>query len=483
MKREIVLGVDSSTQSTKVIAVDIESGETLGIGRAPHTGENIQHPGDWWVALRQAVREVAEPSYVVLAIAVAAQQHGLVTIDDSGHPVRPAPLWNNSEAAEDARRLNDQADFATLVGSRLVASFTIAKLAHLARTEPADLDRTTSAGLPHDWLNFKLTGTLATDRGDASGTGWWSPVQNRVMPELLALAVGDKAASRLQLPRVLGPDETAGHLTAEASEFLGLPIGILVGAGTGDNMGAALGAGATRGEIVVSLGTSGTAYGVSDSATTDPTGMVAGFADATGKFMPLTCMLNCTRVVDVFAALFGVDAAHALDAAGYVEPGADGLLLVPYFGGERTPNLPYSSGELLGMTYRNTAAAMMVRAAVDGVASGLALCIEALAAAGIEAPGIVLVGGGSQHPAWQRAIADATGLPVEVRAGGEHVARGAAVQAAAAVREETVEDLSRLWRPPVFAEIEPVPGLVDAFRLDYRKALIEARKAPSDRMT
>jgi xylulokinase len=237
-------------------------------------------------------------------------------------------------------------------------------------------------------------------------------------------------------------------------------------------MGAALGIGAATGEMVISLGTSGTAYSVSERPTSDPTGMVAGFADATGRFLPLTCMLNCTRVVDVFAGLFGLETVEALELAGSVDAGADGLLLVPYLGGERTPNLPDATGEIFGVTYQNLTPGTVIRAAVDGVAAGLTLCVEALASLGISAPEIVLVGGGSRHATWQRAIAGATGLPVTVREGGEHVARGAAVQAAAVVRNETVAALSKRWRPDVVTVVEPSPGEAAAYQFQRRKSLI-----------
>src|SRR5918997_373673 len=176
MPRSVVLGIDSSTQSTKVIAVDVATGEVAGEGRAPHSGRDTQHPSEWWDALVTATRQAAGPDARVEAIAVGGQQHGLVTFDAEGRVVRPAPLWNNVAAAPDAERLNAEADFATEVGSRLVASFTIAKLAHLARTAPDDLARTAAVCLPHDWLNYRLTGALLTDRGEASGSGWWSPL-------------------------------------------------------------------------------------------------------------------------------------------------------------------------------------------------------------------------------------------------------------------------------------------------------------------
>lgn len=473
MAREVVLGVDSSTQSTKVLAVDLETGEILGEGRAPHSGEDIQDPRDWWFALRAATRAAVVGNLTVRGIAVAGQQHGLVTLDASGTPVRPAPLWNNVASAPDAERLNAAADFAAEIGTRLIASITITKLAHLARTEPDDLARTVSVGLPHDSLNLKLTGQLATDRGEASGSGWWSPGQGRVRRDLLALAVGERDAARLCLPEVRAPEEPAGTLSRAAADELGLPAGIPVGPGTGDNMGAAVGVGAAAGEYVISLGTSGTAFAVSDHATHDPTGGVCGFADATGRFLPLACMLNCTRVFDTVANLLGIPRAEALDRAGRVEPGAGGLLLVPYFAGERTPNLPEATGTILGVAAVTAVPDRFLRAAIDGVAAGLAYCVGALQKLGVSAPLVTLVGGGSAHPTWQQSIADATGLPVVVRAGGEHCARGAATQIAAIVRGESVAELAGKWRPKVIAEAEPRPGVREAFALERREHMIE----------
>jgi xylulokinase len=228
---------------------------------------------------------------------------------------------------------------------------------------------------------------------------------------------------------------------------------------------------------VVSLGTSGTAYAVSDHPTADATGEVAGFADTTGRFLPLACMLNCTRVLDTIAAMFGIDRIEALDRAGKMAPGAGGLLLLPYFAGERTPNLPHAKGAIHGLTAGTATPDLMLRAAVDGVAAGIAYCVEALARVSVTAPLVTMVGGGARHATWQQAIADATGLPVEVRAGSEHVARGAAVQAAAIVRGETVADLSERWRPPVIASVAPRTGTRDQFQLDRRRAYIREMKA------
>lgn len=469
----VVLGIDSSTQSTKVVAVDLASGEVVGEGRAPHTGEDRQRPEDWWEALNAAIYATLGSDMKVEAIAVGGQQHGLVALDEAHQPVVPASLWNNTAAAPDAARLNDEADFAAEVGSRLVASFTIAKVAHLARTDPAALARTAAVCLPHDYLNLRLTGALATDRGDASGSGWWSPISGDQRRDLLALACGDDNARRLHLPEVRAPEQQAGTLHPDAAKALGLPAGTPVAAGTGDNMAAALGIGAAAGELVISLGTSGTAFIVSDTPTMDPSGEVCGFADATGRFMPLACMLNCTRVLDVVAGMLGIARQDALDRAGAVEPGANGLLLLPYFEGERTPNLPESTGSLSGLRAATATPDLLLRAAVDGVAAGIAYCVDALAEVGLAAPSATLVGGGSASPVWRQAIADATGLDIAVRGGGEHAARGAAIQAAAMVTNELVATVAARWRPEIVSEVQPRPGTREAFRLDERRQLID----------
>ncbi|MDQ3779161.1 MAG: xylulokinase [Chloroflexota bacterium] len=476
MTRAVVLGVDSSTQSTKVLALDVETGAVVGEGRAPHSGHDTQHPDEWWSALKAALAQVVNDQTSVVGLAVSGQQHGCVLIDAANAAVRPAPLWNNVDAAPDAARLNHEADFSALVGSRLVASFTIAKMAHLARIAADDMARAVAVGLPHDWLNLRLTGDLTTDRGDASGTGWWSPTEGCYRPDLLALAVGNETAARLRLPLVRGPNDVAGVLSAAAASELGLPVGIPVGPGSGDNMAAALGVGAAPGELVISLGTSGTAFLVSETPTADETGEVCGFADATGRFLPLTCMLNCTRVVDIMAKLLGMARREVLDRVGALPPGADGLIMLPYLAGERTPNLPDASGMIHGVTMANATAEALVRAAVDGVAAGLAYCVQALARLGLTAPSITLTGGGSAHPTWRQAIADATGLPVSVREGSEHAARGAALQAAAVVRGESVADAVARWRPAVMAEVPPRLEMQAAFALDARRHLIRQQQ-------
>ncbi|MDQ3693482.1 MAG: xylulokinase [Chloroflexota bacterium] len=475
MRRDVVLGIDSSTQATKVVAVDVETGAVIGEGRAPHSGADVQDPNDWWDALITATRLAVPSGTRVVGLSVAGQQHGCVTIDETGAPVRPAPLWNNVASAPEAERLNEQADFAAEVGTRLVASFTITKLAHLARTAPDALARTAAVGLPHDWLNFKLTGALASDRGDASGSGWWSPREGRDRRDLLALAVGSDAAARLRLPEVRGPNEPAGTLSAGAAAELGLPAGIPVGAGTGDNMAAALGIGAEPGEVVVSLGTSGTVYAVTSEPTADETGEICGFADATGRFLPLACMLNCTRVVDTVARMFGMDLEVALDRAAAAPFGAAGLTMTPYLAGERTPNLPTATGTILGLTAATATLDLFLRAALEGVAAGLSYCVDALERLGLTGTTVTLVGGGSAHRAWRQVIADVIGVPVVLRGGGEHAARGAAIQAAAIVRGEPIIDLVAHWRPEVIGVVEPNMEHHDRFVRRQTAGISEAR--------
>jgi xylulokinase len=475
----VVIGIDSGTQSVKALVVDLGTGEVVAQGRAPHTGETVQDPGMWWTALVAAVREAiraAGPGIEARAISVDGQQHGFVTLDADRQPVMPAPLWNNTDSAPDADRLNGLADFATETGTRLVASITVTKLAHLARTRPDLLAHVAAVCLPHDYLNLRLTERLTTDRGEASGSGWWSSISQTYRRDLLALAAGDEMARALELPRVVGPDDVAGHLSVAAANDLGLPAGIPVGAGSGDNSAAAAGIGAEPGELVISLGTSGVAFTVAGQPTGDTSGEVCGFADATGRYLPLACMINCTRVVDTIAASVGLDRETALSAAGTMAPGADGLLLLPYFGGERTPNLPVATGQLLGLTDNNATGTHYVRAALDGVAAGLAYCVDALGRDGFRASEATLVGGGSASPVWQQVVADALGLPVAVRSGSEHAARGMAAQAAAIATGTTTFDRTQAWRPPVIATATPRPEFRDAFRMDQRRELIDAMR-------
>lgn len=416
----LVAGVDSSTQSVKVVVRDAESGALVRESRAMHPDGTEVHPDHWMAAFRTATDGLLDG---VAAISVAAQQHGMVVLDDAGEVVRPALLWNDTRSAPDAADL--VADFggpqawADAVGSVPVASFTVSKLRWLARSEPEVAARVNHVVLPHDWLMWRLAGKpveMTTDRGDASGTGYWSPKAGDYRLDLLQLAFGREVG----LPRVAMPNEIVGQ-TAD---------GVLLAAGTGDNMGAALGVGASPGDVVISLGTSGTAFAVSSEPTADASGVVAGFADATGRFLPLVCTLNAARVITATAAMLGTDANSLSDLALTSPAGSGGLVLLPYLDGERTPNLPNATGTLYGMTRANMTPAHVARASIEGMLCGLADAVDALRAQGVTPGRILLVGGAAANPSVQAVAATVFDLPIVIPAPGEYVADGAARQAA-----------------------------------------------------
>lgn len=455
----LVLGIDSSTQSTKVEVRDADDGRLVASGRAPHPAttppRSEQDPEAWWQALQTALAQCGRPR--VAAIAVAGQQHGLVVLGEDGRVLRPAKLWNDTESAEDAARLVERVgaeSWARQCGSMPVAAFTISKLAWLKRHEPDVFSRVRRILLPHDWLTYRLTGNFTTDRGDASGTGYFSPEGSTWRADLLSL-VDETVEWMDKLPTVLRPDEPAGTLSATASEQLQLPAGIAVAPGTGDNMAAALGLGVDRAELVISIGTSGTAYTISDSQTADASGAVAGFADATGRFLPLVCTLNGTKVTDAFARVLGVS-REAFDALALATSGAGGLVLLPYLDGERTPNRPHARGVVAGIGSDVTRESV-ARAAIEGVSCGLLDGVDALVEAGVavDRTRARLIGGGARSPAFQRIFASLLGAPVAVMPDVEHVARGACVQAAAVLRRVNPRVVAKEWRPSDALLVEP----------------------------
>ncbi|GAA3766358.1 xylulokinase [Micromonospora maritima] len=446
----LVAGVDSSTQSCKVVVRDAETGALVRQGRAPHPAGTEVEPAAWWDALRAAVAEAGGLADVA-AVSVGGQQHGMVCLDEAGEVVRPALLWNDTRSADAARDLVAEAGggetgrrfWAEATGAVPVASFTATKLRWLARHEPANADRVAAVCLPHDWLTWRLAGApgldaLRTDRGDASGTGYWSPRTGEYRLDLLEQAFG----RRPRVPVVLGPAEAAGQLDPAAlgdGPTAAGPVGgagsgaagrVLLGPGTGDNAAAALGVGAGPGDVVVSIGTSGTVFAVADAPAADAAGAVAGFADATGRFLPLVCTLNAARVLDAAATLLGVDLDTLGELALSAPAGADGLVLVPYLEGERTPDRPHATGELRGLTLGTSTPAHLARAAVEGLLCGLADGLDALLAQGARADRIILVGGGARSAAVRRIAPQVFGRPVVVPPPGEYVADGAARQAA-----------------------------------------------------
>jgi xylulokinase len=417
----LVAGVDSGTQSTKVVVCDAATGAVVRQASAPHPDGTEVDPAAWAQALDLACAGGLLDG--VTAVSVAAQQHGMVTLDPDRQVVRPAVLWNDVRSAGAAADLIEErggaAAWIEAIGSVPVPSFTVTKLRWLADNEPESAARVESVVLPHDWLTARLLGPgaeLVTDRGDASGTGYWSPLCGGYREDLLAQAFGRE----LRVPRVLGPGAAAGQT----------PEGMLVGPGTGDNMGAALGLGAEPGDVVVSLGTSGTAFAVHTRPVADPSGVVAGFADATGRYLPLVATLNAARVLTAAAQLLGTDLAGLDALALQAPPGADGVTLLPYLDGERTPNRPHATGALTGLTRTTMTPAHLARAAVEGMLCGLADALDALVAQGAVPQRVLLIGGASRSTAVRTIAASLFGVPVVVPVAGEYVALGAARQAA-----------------------------------------------------
>ena len=454
----LVAGIDSSTQSCKVVVCDAETGEIVRSASSPHPDGTEVDPRLWWSALQDCIAAAGRLDDVA-AVSVGAQQHGMVCVDSAGAVVRDALLWNDTRssaaAAELVAELGGPGEWAKRVGVVPVASITAAKLRWLTDHEPAQADATASVCLPHDWLTWRLSGstditTLSTDRSDASGTGYFSSETGSYQPDLLELALRGR---RPALPTVLGPKDPAGQTSA----------GAVLGPGAGDNAAAALGLGASTGDCVVSLGTSGVASAVTDAAPHDPEGIVAGFADATGRQLPLVCTLNGAPVLAAVMGMLGVDFAEMDRLALSAPPGAEGLTLVPYFAGERSPNLPGAAGALHGITTRNLVPANVARAAVEGLLASIAYCIDKISAQGVDVQRIILIGGGARSEAARRIAPAVLAAPVHVPTPVEYVAVGAARQAAWTLSQQ---DSPPSWSFGVTASYtaDPTPQVLEQYR-------------------
>jgi len=460
----LVAGVDSSTSACKVEVRDADTGAVVASGRAPHPPttppRSEQDPLAWAGALDAAwVKAGADRADRPAAVAIAGQQHGLVVTDAVGSPLRDAKLWNDTESAVDAAELVSALGavaWADACGSVPVASFTITKLRWLHRNEPELFERIGRIQLPHDWLTARLTGRSTTDRGDASGTGWWSPAESRYRYDLLEL-IDSSVDWEPLLPTVLGPTEPAGEHE-----------GMVVAPGTGDNMAAALGLGLQPGDLALSLGTSGTAFTVREAPTADPSGIVAGFADASGRYLPLVCTLNATKVTDAVARLLGVDADGLDRLALETPPGSGGVVVVPHMDGERTPNRPGAAGVVSGLR-SDVSRSQLARASFEGVVCNLLAGADHL---GVRPERLVLVGGGARSRAYRQCVADLSGLPVIVPSDQELVARGAAVQAAATLAGRSVDEVATSWSLEADV-VEPDPA---ADRRAIREAYAEAAR-------
>ncbi|HEV6954149.1 MAG TPA: xylulokinase [Promicromonospora sp.] len=447
----LVAGVDTSTQSCKIVVRDAETGALVRTGSAKHPDGTEVDPRHWWAAFQEAAAAAGGLADVA-AIAIGGQQHGMVALDAEGNVVRDALLWNDTRSAAAAEALIAELGdgdhdagaqaWADAVGSVLVASLTITKLRWLRDAEPENAARVAAVALPHDWLSWRIAGygpegdptaplgpqldKLFTDRSDASGTGYYDAAAGKYRLDLLERALG---RTDVVLPRVVGPAEAGGvaHPDVAGADVEG---GALIGPGAGDNAGASLGIGMTPGDIAISIGTSGVVSAVAPERTADGSGAINGFADATGNALMLAVTLNAARVLDAAREVLGVDFDELADLALQAPPGSDGLVLVPYLEGERTPNRPDATGTLHGIRLATSTRPHLARAYVEGMLCGLADGLDALRALGVSVERVLLIGGAAQSPAVQQIAPQVFGLPISIPEPGEYVADGAARQAA-----------------------------------------------------
>lgn len=462
MTRDLVAGIDSSTQSCTVVLRRLSDGAAVAQARVPHPVTtppcSEQSPESWWQALLAAFAELAEYLPRIAALSVGGQGHGLVLLDADDRPLRDAKLWNDTESAPDATRLRaalPAAEWAARTGSVPAPALTVSKLAWTERVHPGLLARAARIMLPSDYLLYRLTGRAVTERGVASGTGYFNPFTNAWDHGLAELAAPGLDWARI-LPEIVGSSDPAGQVRAipglEALE------GAVVGAGSGDNMTAALGMGIEPGDVIISFGTSGTLYGIAERGVVDASGTINGYADATGAFLPMITVLNSAKVTDAFRRLLNLDTASFDRLALETEPGARGVVLLAWLDGERTPNLPDATGTLFGLR-SDVQPGQIARAAVEGVICGLLEGGDLLAAHGLSRDGrLIVTGGASRSAAYRQILADLTGQPVWTCDLPEAAAAGAAAQAAAALTGRTTAELAAEWRPAYARVAEPDPA-------------------------
>lgn len=425
----LALGFDVGTQGTKGIA--IEAGGKV-VARASRSydllpdlppGAAEQHPSTWIDAIREVSAELLanlDPAEV-RAVGVSGQQHGCVLLDKTGEVVRPAKLWCDTATAAEARELSE------VFGRAVPTGFTASKILWCKRHEPENWSRVRHVLLPHDYVNFRLTGELTMEAGDASGTGLLDPATREFRMDD-ARQIDESLPG--MLPSLLETGAAAGVTSSAGGALLGLPEGVLVSAGGGDNMMSAIGSGATTsGVVVVSLGTSGTVFTHADQPVIDPEGLIAPFCGSAGGWLPLLCVMNLTGVTEEVVAGFGLDHAAATSGAAEVPVGCDGLLWLPYLAGERVPDLPEATGTMLGMRAGHLNGPTLYRAAMEGTSLNLGWGVDRLRGLGVAVDGVRLVGGAAKNPLWRSILADVLNAPVTALDEPESGALGAALQA------------------------------------------------------
>ncbi|SNY91045.1 xylulokinase [Cohaesibacter sp. ES.047] len=435
-------GIDCGTQGTKAVIMNPD-GDILGVGYAPHkiiedpSGKREQDP-QWWVdatiiAMRGALEAAGVSGEAILGLSVSGQQHGLVPLGSDGRVLRPAKLWNDIETAPEnadmIARFGGAAAYEKAIGLVPLTGYTLSKVLWLQKNEPETFEQLGSMLLPHDYLNYWLTGRQVAEYGDASGTAYFDIRERKWSEEVLALIDGGTGHLAKCLPELIEPDAIVDTLTSEAASALGLSTSCVVAAGGGDNMMGAIGTGnLSEGIVTLSIGTSAAAYSHSDTPVTDPKGRVAAFCSSDGAWLPLVCMMNAAEVSSMAASLIGQDVRAINTALASCPPGANGLTVLPFLSGERTPDLPNATGSVLGINKINFNPDNFLRAFTEGVTFGMLAGLK-LILSGRSCQAIHLIGGGAKSSEWRQMIADATGAQVLVPKSEEGGALGAALQA------------------------------------------------------
>lgn len=454
-----VSGIDLGTQSLKVVFYDYEARELVASAAAPLEVMRDNHgraeqEADWWLAaLAAALDQVpADVRASVRAIAVSGQQHGFVPVDAGGRVLAPVKLWCDTATQQEADEITEAAGgrdkCIEYSGNPVLTGYTAPKIRWLAKHKPDAYRQLTHILLPHDYLNYVLTGRMAMEFGDASGTSLLDVRRRRWSRQMLQALDGERDLEPC-LPPLLEPDEVLGTTTDAFSSRFGLPAGIPVAPGGGDNMMAAIGTGnVTRGKLTMSLGTSGTLFAFSDIPVVDPSGNIAAFCSSTGGWLPLLCTMNCTYATELMKIPLDVTNETFDETAGAVAAGSDGLIVLPFFSGERTPNLPRATASFLGLNAGNCSRGHLLRATVEGATFGIRFGLDALRDLGLAGAEICLTGGGSKSRVWSQIVADVCNLPVTLLAQDEGASFGAALHALWILqrredRSITIDDLTR----------------------------------------
>jgi xylulokinase len=486
---QLFLGIDCGTQGTKAIILDALSGQVLGQGAAAHklisgaNGRREQDPAQWLDALTLATRRALLAADVdgqaILGMGVSGQQHGLVLLDHQGKVLRPAKLWCDTETADENDRLlthlgGDKGSLERL-GVVIAPGYTVSKLLWTREQHPEIFSRIAYVMLPHDYLNYWLTGRSCSEYGDASGTGYFN-VRTRQWDLQLLRDIDPSGRLQAALPELIDAHAAVGTLLPGIAEHLGINPRARVSSGGGDNMMGAIGTGNIKpGAITMSLGSSGTVYAYADQPKVSPDAAVATFCSSSGGWLPLICTMNLTNATGVIRELFDLDIECFNALVAQAPIGAEGVCMLPFLNGERVPALPHATGSVLGLTMSNLTQANLCRAVVEGTTFGLRYGLDLLRHNGLQSRSICLIGGGSNSQVWRQIVADTMNTPVICTEQSEAAALGAAIQAAwctswANGHEDSLEDLcERCVKLDLASETLPIADNVAAYQQAYER--------------